>query len=163
MIVFDLKCPSEHVFEAWFNSSDSFEEQRTAGILECPFCGDNRIEKAVMAPNVGSKSNQGQSGESAPLPVSHGQMGETQAMGDMPAELRQQYESVMEKVRDHVESNCDYVGPEFAEEARKIHYGESDPRGIYGEATPEESAELLEEGVEVMPLPGLKRRRVADA
>ncbi|NVJ71310.1 MAG: DUF1178 family protein [Alphaproteobacteria bacterium] len=148
MIVFDLKCSTGHQFEAWFRSSSAYEDQKAAGLVECPHCGSNDVGKALMAPNVASKGNQ--KPEPAPVAASP----RDPKMQEVVAEA----EKVLAKLKDHVETTCDYVGKDFAEEARKIHYGESEERGIYGESTLQETKELLEEGVEIMPLPGLGRK-----
>jgi hypothetical protein len=129
MIRFSLRCASGHEFEAWFRNGEGFEAQQKAGEIACPDCGDSHIEKALMAPSIG------RSREAGP-PMS-------------PAQLR----AALVELRRQVETNCDYVGPQFAEEARRIHYGESDPRGIYGEATESESRELAEEGIKVGRIP----------
>jgi len=131
MIVYDLKCCNDHVFEAWFRDSASCQAQTRAGKVDCPVCGESKVEKAPMAPNVAvRKESTGRelAARAAALEV----------LGEM---------------RHQVEQNCDYVGPEFAEEARKIHHGEVDQRNIYGEATPEEASELSEEGVEFKQVP----------
>ena len=122
MIRFSLRCASEHEFEGWFRSGDAYEAQQQAGEIACPECGDTHVQKALMAPSIGRSRDR--------APIS-------------PAQLR----SALVELRRQVESHCDYVGPQFAEEARRIHYGESDPRGIYGEASAEESRELAEEGI----------------
>ena len=129
MIRFSLRCASGHEFEAWFRNGEGYEAQQVAGEIACPECGDTHIEKALMAPSIGRSRAAGQ-------PMS-------------PAQLR----SALVELRQQVESKCDYVGPQFAEEARRIHYGESDPRGIYGEATEAESRELAEEGVKFGRIP----------
>ena len=130
MILFTLRCASDHEFEAWFRDGDTFEAQAPVGEIACPHCGDTKVEKAVMAPNIG------RSRESKGPPVS-------------PAQMK----AMLLAMRQQVEQNCDYVGERFAEEARRIHYGEVDPRGIYGEATNEESEALAEEGVEFGRIP----------
>lgn len=148
MIVFDLKCNTGHRFEAWFRSSSAYEEQKAVGLVECPHCGSNDVSKALMAPNVASKGNQ----KSEMASVASG-------AGDPKLqEVVAEAQKVLAKLKSHVETNCDYVGDKFADEARKIHYGEAEERGIYGESTLQEAKELLEEGVEVMPLPGLGRK-----
>jgi hypothetical protein len=123
MIVFTLRCTSGHEFEAWFRDGQAFEAQCEGGEIACPFCGDATVEKAVMAPRLA------RSREAAPA-VS-------------PERLR----AALLELRREVEANCDYVGDRFAEEARRIHYGETDPHGIYGEATAEESRGLADEGI----------------
>ncbi|MCP5411017.1 MAG: DUF1178 family protein [Alphaproteobacteria bacterium] len=130
MIAYNLRCHKGHEFEAWFRSSSAFDEQVTAGHVTCPSCNSVRVEKAIMAPAVaGTKKSR------------------------KPAAEARQMRQFMTGLRKYVEQNADYVGPQFAEEARKIHYGETPDRHIYGEATPEEARELIEEGVDVAPLP----------
>jgi hypothetical protein len=129
MIVFTLRCTSGHEFEAWFRDGQAFEAQRKDGEITCPHCGDTAVEKAVMAPRLA------RSRETA------------QAVS--PERLR----AALVELRRQVEANCDYVGDRFAEEARRIHYGETDPHGIYGEATAEESRSLSEEGVSFGRIP----------
>jgi hypothetical protein len=133
MIVFDLKCSRNHVFEAWFRDSKAFERQAKAGALACAVCGDTRIEKAPMAPNVATRKG-----------------------GDLSdAEKRKAAAKLMAAMREHVAQNFEPVGERFAEEARRIHYGEVDPKNIVGRATSEEAKELNEEGIEfgVLPFP----------
>ena len=162
MIVFDLKCSDGHLFESWFRSSSAYEEQKTAGLVECPYCGSVEVEKAPMAPNVAAKGNQ----RSEPVNIAaQPQPEETPAKAVAPApklspelkELAEKAASAMAELQSHVEKHCEDVGKEFAEEARKIHYGETEERGIYGESSLEEAQELLEEGIDVMPLPGTRR------
>lgn len=129
MILFTLRCASGHEFEAWFRDGDSFEAQQQAGEITCPDCGNGKVEKALMAPNLGRSHKKGP-------PLS-------------PAQMR----AALVELRRQVETNCDYVGERFAEEARKIHYGEVDAHGIYGEATKEESRELADEGISFGQIP----------
>ena len=131
MIVYSLKCAGEHVFEGWFKDSAAFDEQAAAGKLVCPSCMTRKIEKAPMAPAVTGMAVPRQS---------------------LPEEMRKQRQ-FMTGLRKFVEQNADYVGSKFPEEARKIHYGEVEHRHIYGEATVEQASELIEEGVDVAPLP----------
>lgn len=141
MISFNLKCSSGHEFEAWFPNSGSYDKQRAAGDVTCPMCGDPEIMKAPMAPNVASRKES--------TLTSHEARAE---------EVAKEIVEAAYKLREHVEENCDNVGTEFAEEARRIHYGEAEERGIYGEATHEETQSLDEEGIEVFQLPNLPRR-----
>jgi hypothetical protein len=131
MILFTLRCASGHEFEAWFRDGDGFEAQQKEGGIACPLCGDAQVEKAVMAPRIG------RSRDNAPA-IS-------------PAQMRK----ALFELRRQVETNCDYVGERFAEEARRIHYREVDPHGIYGEATSEESKELADEGISFGRIPWL--------
>lgn len=143
MIVFDLKCLDEgHVFEAWFGSSEDYEGQRARGLVECPLCGSERIEKAVMAPRLGAKGNQaGDSRVLAPQSVSS----EPEAVKAMLAGLASMQKKLLEKSA--------YVGDRFAEEARAIRLGEADGRPIHGRATRAEAQSLADEGIQVAPLP----------
>jgi hypothetical protein len=142
MIHYALHCASGHGFEAWFASSAAFETQADAGHVTCPVCDDRHIVKAPMAPRI--IHGQGEARQSpAPLPATPHATGETMKM-------------IAEFCRS-VEANCDYVGQGFPEEARKIHYGETDPRPIYGEATPTEATALKEEGIAVAALPWVKK------
>lgn len=134
MIRFSLICEQEHEFEAWFRSNDDFETQKKRGFVDCPACGSHKVEKALMAPAVSTSRKQ----EKIVL-----------AMGEAQKEAMAQLKALSQKMRE----NADYVGDKFAEEARKIHFGEIDARGIYGEATPEEAKGLVEDGVDFMPIP----------
>lgn len=159
MIVYDLKCANGHVFEAWFSSGEEFATQARYREVECPACGSTRIEKTLSAPNVARKSSQRDGTIAFRGQGKREQLGMTR----LPRALRDEFETVLKKVRDHVEATCEYVGPDFPEEARKIHYGEAPERGIFGEASPEESDALSEEGIEVFPLPGPRKGGPADA
>jgi hypothetical protein len=141
MIVFDLSCRNGHVFEAWFRDGAAFEAQRKARKVACPDCGDHRVKKAPMAPRIGASAPEATPTKAVTPP------------SNAPAEMMQ----ALRKLRQHVETNCDYVGPRFAEEARKIHYGERSARGIYGEASEAEAKSLSEEGIEVARIPWLPR------
>ncbi|MEO3427222.1 DUF1178 family protein [Pelagibius sp. CAU 1746] len=159
MIVYDLKCRKDHVFEAWFPDSASFTAQAEAGKVVCPVCGSKKVTKALMAPAVVT-ARRGVPEKAGPAPEAGqqasreaGASAAAMADGEKAGELRR----MLRELRDHVEKNCDYVGGNFAEEARKIHYGESDPRGIYGESSDAEAEELRDEGIEVARVPWLPR------
>lgn len=174
MICFDLKCSHDHVFEAWFRSSGDFEDQAKRGLIECPHCADTKVAKAIMAPNVGVKTNQ-RSDRSAPtapvetVPSANpaGEMSEASPKsaggnpaalsGPVPAQTRAQLVALAKALKTEVEKTCDNVGKDFPEEARKIHYGEAESRGIYGEAKPEEVRDLLDEGIDLLPLPEMTK------
>ncbi|MGF1593289.1 MAG: DUF1178 family protein [Kiloniellaceae bacterium] len=147
MIVFDLKCRKDHVFEAWFPDSASFAEQAAGGKVLCPVCGSRKVTKALMAPNLA-----GGKGRAAGTERPDGQAA-SHPDSEKAGELRR----LLRDLRDHVEKNCDYVGDRFAEEARRIHYGEADARGIYGETSEAESNALKDEGIEVARVPWLPR------
>ena len=129
MILFTLRCAYGHEFEGWFRDGDGFEAQQKAGEIACPECGQTSVEKAVMAPRLGRSKE-------TPPPIS-------------PAQFR----AALAEMRRQVETHCDYVGTRFAEKARRIHYGEIDPHGIYGEASEEESRELTDEGISFGRIP----------
>lgn len=139
MILYKLRCSAEHGFEAWFKDGATYDRQAEAGEIVCPVCGDSRVAKAPMAPRL-AKSR---SGEGTTQPEA----------GGSHAEIR---EALLE-LRRQVESNCDYVGDRFPEEARKIHYGEAGQRNIYGEATDDQARELTDEGIKVGRIPWLPR------
>lgn len=136
MISYSLVCANDHKFDAWFRNAEAYEEQHRRGIVTCPVCASDNVGKALMAPSI-ARSNS----EKVALSTGHPQQ----------AQLR----ATMLALRNKVTSEADYVGDRFAEEARKIHFGEADPRGIYGEATREEVRGLIEDGVDFMPLPTL--------
>lgn len=130
MIVYNLRCKSGHEFEGWFRDSAAYDLQAKEGKLCCPTCNTRRVEKAIMAPAVTT--------------------GERASLGGKESRQIRQF---MTGLRKYVQENAEYVGPKFADEARKIHYGESVERHIYGETTVDEARELVEEGVDVAPLP----------
>jgi hypothetical protein len=136
VIRFSLSCEHSHDFEGWFRSNEDFDSQRKRSLVECPVCGSHKVEKALMAPAVST----GRKREKVAL-----------AMNEQQRAAMAQIKALTAKIRE----NADYVGDKFAEEARKIHFGESDPRGIYGEATTEEAKSLVEDGVAFMPIPVL--------
>jgi hypothetical protein len=133
LIVYNLNCAKGHVFEGWFASSSAFDEQEAGGKLLCAVCGSREVRKAPMAPALSPKVG---SQKSTPA-------------GDELRKMRQ----YMTGLRKYVEENAENVGRKFPEEARKIHYGEIEGRSIYGEASPKEAVELVEEGIDVAPLP----------
>lgn len=140
MIQYSLICDGDHKFDAWFRNADAYEDQHKKGIVTCPSCGSGKISKALMAPAVSRKSS-----EKVAMSIGHPQQ----------AELR----AAMKALRDKVTAEADYVGDKFADEARKIHDNETEARGIYGEATREEAAALLEDGIDVIPLPVMPEDR----
>jgi hypothetical protein len=153
MILYELNCDRQHSFEAWFKDGATADRQLKRKTVECPSCGSVKVAKALMAPRVGKKSNRS---EIAPVEAPSAPAPTAAASGKaamIPAELRQ---ALME-VRKQIEANCDYVGDKFAEEARKIHHGETEARGIYGEATDAEHEELIEDGIEVARIPWVNR------
>ncbi|MBM86550.1 MAG: hypothetical protein CMM47_11075 [Rhodospirillaceae bacterium] len=149
MILYQLQCDNRHEFEAWFRDSNAFQTQSKRKLLSCPACGSTKVSKALMAPRIGRKTNSeaGYANETAEMAESRIRV--TQEMTELKDKLAE--------IQREVEANCDYVGREFAEEARKIHYGETDVRGIYGETTSDESEALKDEGIEFTSIPWLPK------
>lgn len=143
MILYQLHCSGDHEFEAWFRDGATYDVQAAAGDIACPFCGDTHISKAPMAPAIASGARDR---EPQIAPEDRARM------------VAEQILKAVDKLRRHVEDNCDYVGDRFAEEARRIHYGESEDRGIFGEASEDDVSDLREEGVEFYRLPTGVRR-----
>ena len=136
MIRYAMRCDKGHEFDGWFRSSDAWETARKAGALSCAHCGSSQVEKALMAPNVASTEDK----PSLSTP-------------------RSEAEAALQKLRRHIETNSDYVGLSFADEARAMHEGRSPSRAIHGEARPDDARKLIEDGVPVAPLPFLPRRK----
>lgn len=134
MISFNLRCSKDHEFEGWFQSHARLEEERKKKRLECPVCGDRKVAQALSAPNITTGRDKDAS----------------------TSEQARRMKQTLTMMRQKVRENCDYVGANFAEEARKIHYGEAEERGIYGETTLEEARGLVEEGVEITPIPWME-------
>ncbi len=145
MILYDLNCANEHKFEAWFKDSDAFDEQAKHGDIECPMCSDTNVGKSPMAPRI-SKSNTA----AAPHP---NRRGEKRAK-----EVAREILDAVNDVQKHVEDNFENVGDNFADEARAIHYGEAEERGIYGEASDDEANDLIDEDIPVYRLPVRSRK-----
>ena len=133
MILFDLRCSHGHAFEAWFRDGATYDQQAESGAISCAVCGDNAISKALMTPAVTTGG---------------AKIDPEQAAAAMRG---------WRKIQDHIEKNFDHVGPSFAEEARKMHYGEAEKRSIYGEASKSEAKELRDEGIPVGQIPWLPR------
>ena len=151
MIRFALTCGEGHSFDAWFSSGDSYDEQIEAEAIRCPACGSAEVRKAPMAPAV--LRGQGRDGSDAPS------VPEAPNAPEAPkvpaAQEGKQSFAFLKGLREHLKANADDVGEKFTEEARKIHYGESKERNIYGEATLEEAKSLNDEGIPALPLPKL--------
>jgi hypothetical protein len=146
MIVFDLQCPGGHRFEGWFASSGDFASQQDRGLLCCPQCGAGEIIKAPMAPAVPAKGNRQANPVGAP-----GQAGEAVAGGGMPSEMVDALRKMAVLQAEALKSS-EWVGDNFAEESRAMHYGERDAKTIHGKTTPEQAKELHEEGIPIAPL-----------
>jgi hypothetical protein len=156
MIVYDLVCESEHEFESWFKNSSAYDTLRKSRKISCPICGSAKIRKAPMAPRI-SKSGMK---DLSPAPVPDEARVKVPVMSesdDMASAMTKATEAIKE-LQTTIEKNFDNVGVKFPEEARKMHYGEAEVRGIYGEASLEEAKELIEEGVEIAAVPWQKRK-----
>lgn len=150
MIRYALHCERGHEFDSWFQSSGAYDSQRKRGLIACPVCESTKVDKAIMAPRITGK------GKSSPAP----QPAPVSEAAPPPSSLvmapqERELVSKLRELRDHVLKNADNVGTKFPEEARKMHYGDIEHRAIYGEATAEEARSLIDEGVEVAPLPVL--------
>ncbi|MEM7267805.1 MAG: DUF1178 family protein [Pseudomonadota bacterium] len=140
MIRYDLKCAEGHEFEAWYASSAAYDKLAEQGFVACSVCGSTKVEKALMAPRVPAKGNQKE---------------DAQPMLSAPSNP---IEEKLKELRAEVEKNSDYVGDQFASEARAMHVGDKEHRAIYGEASKEDAKSLMEDGVPVAPLPFIPRR-----
>jgi len=155
MIRYALRCERDHTFESWFQTSSAFEQQVKRKLVSCPVCNSVKVEKAIMAPQIVSKK--GRREVEAPPPQPQPPADPAPAQGSTPLLMAQERElrTKLKELRDHIVKNADNVGEQFPNEARKMHYGEIEHRPIYGEASPEEARALIDEGVEVSPLPVL--------
>lgn len=142
MIRYALRCSNSHDFDSWFQSAEAHEKLRKAGHVACPVCGDTRVEKTLMAPTVRPARNAGDGAKRPSL-----------------TEPETEIEAAMAELRRQVEANSEYVGLNFAAEARRMHDGDIDQRAIYGEAKPAEARALIEDGVPVAPLPFMPPRK----
>jgi hypothetical protein len=159
MIHYQLRCHQGHAFDGWFKDSAGFEQQVAAGFVECPSCGATRVERALMAPAIPKKGRPARrpSPEPAPSPspdlAAPEPAGKAVAGAPVPAEVL----ALLQRMRAEVERRCDYVGKDFAEQARQIHRGEREAKPIYGEASETEAEALKEEGIEVARIPWVPR------
>ncbi len=167
MIRFSLRCDTGHEFDSWFKDSAAHERMAAAGLVDCPVCGDTRVSKALMAPAI--RKTRGVKGRAeapasknpsadaaappAPQPPEPDHEVPRLAAGPMPAQIV----ALLQRMRSEVEKSCEHVGKDFAKEARRIHEGEAEPRGIYGEATEAETEALREDGIDVARLPWVPR------
>ena len=166
MIRYSLVCERRHEFEIWFKNSADYDKQSKRGLVTCPSCGSERVEKALMAPSLGRGTRKGAkdtaaqaameiavpagvAAPDAPAPA------ETKAPVAMVSPQEREFRAKLKELRDHLTKNAENVGGKFPEEARKMHYGEIEHRSIYGEASPKDAKELADEGIEFHPLPML--------
>lgn len=147
MIKYQLVCDNDHEFAGWFQNSQAFDAQVKRKLVDCPACGSNKVRKAIMAPNVATR-------DTDPAPIRAARSPDAAADPKLAA-ARAEMMKAMRELRRKVEENAEYVGPRFAEEARRIHYKETEEKGIYGEATLADAKALAEEGIDFLPLPVL--------
>ena len=162
MIRYALHCDHDHEFESWFQSSSAYDSQVKRKLVTCPICGSAKVEKAIMAPRIVGKKGRGRaapppepSAETTTTTPEAAPSGSTSLMMAQERELR----TKLKELRDHIVKNADNVGERFANEARAMHYGDKEHRPIYGEASPDEAKSLIDEGIEVSPLPTLPEDR----
>lgn len=162
MILFDIKCSDGHVFEAWFQNNDAYEKLAKNDLVECPLCGCTKISKSLMSPNISANNSPdnfvadhkpGEHEDHKVMVSAHSTATNDVSSEDVKRAIEHMH-NTMAKFRQQVEKSCEYVGNNFAEEARKIHYGEGEKRGIYGETTVRETEELIKEGIDLLPVPG---------
>lgn len=158
MIRYALHCDRGHDFESWFQSSSAYDSQVKRKLVTCPICGSAKVDKAIMAPRIVGKKDGGRATPPEPTTTAVPEAaapGSTSLMMAQERELR----AKLKELRDHIVKNADNVGERFANEARAMHYGDKEHRPIYGEASPEEAKSLIDEGIEVSPLPTLPEDR----
>ena len=164
MIRYALACSKGHTFDSWFQNSAAYDKQAKRGLVECPVCGDSKVEKALMAPTLSGTKKRGRPAMPASIPAPAAEaapaaVSETPAPVAMVSPEEREFRTKLKELRDHLTKNADNVGRKFPEEARKMHYGEAEHRSIYGEASPQEAKDLHEEGIEFHPLPVLPEER----
>jgi hypothetical protein len=168
MIRYSLVCERKHEFEIWFKNSADYDKQSKRGLVSCPACGSEKVEKALMAPSLGRGTRKGRSEIAVPAEMSAAEAPapaeskapetkapESKAPVAMMSPQEREFRSKLKELRDHLTKNAENVGGKFPEEARKMHYGETEHRSIFGEASPKEAKELADEGIEFHPLPML--------
>jgi hypothetical protein len=156
MIRYALACSKGHPFESWFPNSAAYDKQAKRGLVECPVCGDAKVEKALMAPKLSGTKKRGRARLPAPaMDASPAPGSEVKTPVAMVSPEEHEFRAKLKELRDHLTKNSDNVGEKFPDEARKMHYGEIEHRSIYGKASPEEAKDMHDEGIEFHPLPVL--------
>jgi hypothetical protein len=161
MIRYTLACDKGHNFESWFADSAAYDKQAKRKLVTCPHCNSAKVEKAIMAPRLSSASKKRNAPVKASAAAAPASTENTQENSQVAMISPQEHEfrSKLKELREHLTKNSDNVGQKFPEEARKMHYGEIEHRSIYGEASPQDAKELLDEGIEFHPLPVLPGER----
>ncbi len=159
MIHYNLRCKKGHAFESWFQSSSAYEAQEKRKLVSCPLCGSTDVERAIMAPRIARKKGReafpAEAMAATAVPTSAAEVIPPRSPTPLLMAQERELRAKLKELRDHIVKNADNVGERFPNEARKMHYGDIEHRPIYGEASPDEAKALIEEGVEVMPLPTL--------
>ena len=149
MIKYALVCNKRHPFESWFADSSAYDKQAKRGLVTCPQCGSAKVEKAIMAPRLSGARKRGDDAPAQAVLTETADKAPVAMMSPMEMEFR----TKLKELREHITKNADDVGQKFPEEARKMHYGETEHRSIYGVASPDDAKELAEEGIEFHPIP----------
>lgn len=157
MILYTLRCAKGHEFESWFKDSKTYERQEKRALIPCPACGSAKVTRALMSPRIGKGGKTAPAEIEVPAAAAPATPAADPQMAALAQHMPKEMRETLLKLRQQVEKNCDYVGGDFAEEARKIHYGESDKRGIYGETSDKEAEALAEEGIEFGRVPWIPR------
>jgi hypothetical protein len=156
MIRYSLVCEKKHEFDIWFKNSADYDKQSRRGLVSCPQCGSEKVEKALMVPSLGRGTRKGARPSAPEMPPPAAPVPpETSTPVAMVSPQEREFRTKLKELRDHLTKNADNVGARFPEEARKMHYGEKEHRSIYGEASPKDAKELFDEGIEFHPLPVL--------
>ncbi|HEY0331158.1 MAG TPA: DUF1178 family protein [Rhodopseudomonas sp.] len=164
MIRYTLRCDHGHHFESWFNSSASYETQARRKLVSCPSCGSVKVDKAIMAPQI-SHQRQDPAPAAVAAPAPEAAVPETTVPAAAPSSTpllmarERELRGKLKELRDHITKNAENVGTKFPNEARKMHYGDIEHRPIFGEASSDEARALIDEGIDVTPLPVLPEDR----
>lgn len=158
MIRYTLACDKGHQFESWFADSAAYDKQAKRKLVSCPVCGSAKVDKTIMAPQIATSKKRAKAQAEAPAPVTAENTQENSHVA-MISPQEQEFRTKLKELREHLTKNSDNVGTKFPDEARKMHYGEIEHRSIYGEATPKDAKEMLDEGIEFHPLPTLPDER----
>jgi hypothetical protein len=158
MIRYALACDKGHQFESWFADSAAYDKQAKRKLVTCPMCGSAKVDKAIMAPRVSTSKKRRAKTAEVPAPVAAENTQENSQVA-MISPQEQEFRTKLKELREHLTKNSDNVGDKFPEEARKMHYGETEHRSIYGEASPQDAKEMLDEGIEFHPIPVLPDER----
>ncbi len=157
MIKYALACDKGHTFESWFADSAAYDKQAKRGLVTCPLCNSAKVEKAIMAPSLSGTRRRGKSQDVVPMPA-HAPAAPPAPVAVM-SPMEQELRAKLKELKEHMVKNADNVGEKFPEEARKMHYGESEHRSIYGVASLDDAKSLAEEGIDVHPVPTLPEDR----